>query len=308
MATKQFNRLDADETAFFERELDYVKAQSYDEKMAPLEYARFIPVSSEAPAAATTITWTSYTSYGMAQFIASYAKDFPRSDIVGKENTIKVFSLGNSYGWNIQEIRQSQMANKRLDVRRINATRRGMEEKIDQIAWNGDADHGINGFIKYPGTTEYTVPADGTGTTKTWSTKTPDQILRDLNGLKNAVFIGTNGVEQINTILIPMEQMDLIKNTRVGTTSDTTIYEFFVRNNPGIMIEGTRYMKGAGTGGIDVMIGYNRSPDYLTFELPLPFEQTEMEKEGLEYKVPCHARVAGTIIYYPSSVAWSEGI
>lgn len=303
---KDLYKMDANESAFFAKQLEYVKSQTYDEKMAPLDFMRFIPVSSEAPLGATNITWRSYTSYGMAKFIADYAKDFPRVDLGGKEESVKLHELGASYGWSITEIRRAQMAGVALETRKARAVRRAFEQKMDSIAWNGDADRNLPGFIKYTGSTEYTVPNPGSGTE--WVNKTADQILTDLNGIKNAVYIGTNGVEQINTILMPLEQFDLIKNTRVGTNSDTTIYEFFTRNNPGIMVEGTRYMKGAGTAGADVIQGYARDADHLEFHVPMMFEQFEAEKEGMEYKIPCHAIVGPVVAYYPAAIAWGEGI
>jgi hypothetical protein len=301
-------RLDAAESAFFTRQLEYIKAKSYDEKLAPLNYAQFLPVSGEAPLGATNITWRSYKGFGLAKIISDYAKDFPRTDIGGEEHSIKLKDIGVSFGYSIQEIRRAQFGGLDLEQRKANNARRAVEQKINSLAWVGDATHGIQGFIKYPGTTEYTVPATGTSTTKTWSTKTAAQILTDLNGIKNAVYIGTNGVEMIDTILLPMAQFDLIKNTLIGTSSDTTVYEFFVRNNPGITIAAVRELDGAGTAGADMFIAYKNDSDHLSFELPLAFEQFEAEREGMEYTIPCHAICAGTLVYYPQSISWGEGI
>ena len=305
---KPVDRLDSGESIFFKRQLEYIKAKTYDEVLADLKYAQLIPITSEVPQGATEMTWRSYKSYGFAKFISDYATDFPRVELGGTENTVKIKDIGVSYAYTIKDIRRAAYANIDLSSRKALAARRAIEEKLNQVAWFGDTTAGIQPFIKYPGTTQYTVPATGTGSTTTWSTKTPDQILVDLNGIMNAVVIPTFGKETVDTILLPITQMSLIKNTRMGTYNDTTIYEFFTRNNPGINLEVVREVAGAGTGGKDVFIAYKKDPDVIAFELPVAFEQLEMDKEGMEYVTPCMASVAGTICYRPAAVAWGEGL
>jgi hypothetical protein len=305
---KPVNHLDANESVFFKRQLEFVKGRTYDEKLADLKYQMVLPVSAECPEGANEITWRSFSGVGLARIVSDYAKDFPRTDIGGEEHTVKVKYVGSSYAYSLLEIRRAAYAGADLTSKRALMARRAVEEKLNSLAWDGDVKAGVQGFIKYPGTTEYTVPTTGTGTTKTWSTKTAAQILTDLNGLKNAVMIGTSGKETINQILLPIAQYDLIKNTLIGTASDTTVYEFFVRNNPGIAIDWVRELDGAGTLATDMMIGYRKDAEHLTFEVPNAFEQLDEEHEGLSYEVPCMASCAGVIVYYPQSIAWGEGI
>jgi len=305
---RPFDRLDADESPIFARQLEYVQSRVFEEKLTPVNYSKYLPVTSEMPMGATTMTRRYFKGFGRAKMIADFAKDFPRVDIGGSEVSVKAKDIGVSYGYSIDEIRRAIYAGLDLEQRRANMARVAVERMLDSLAWLGDADYGIQGFLKYPGTTEFTIPATGTSTTKTWSTKTPAQILTDLNGIKNAVYIGTSGVESINTILLPMAQLDLIKNTVFSAGSDTTVLEFFLRNNPGIAVEELRQLDGAGTGATDMIIGYKKDPQYLSFELPMPFEVFEADKEGMTYSIPCRARVVGTLVYFPSSVAWGEGI
>jgi hypothetical protein len=210
MQTKHPMKLDAGESVFFKRELEYIKARTYDTKQKVLKAISLFPVSGEAGPGATEITFRKYTGVGFAKVIADYASDFPRVDVYGEEVTRKVKGLGDSYGYSIEEIRASQMANKNLDQRRANAARRAQDELVDRIAWNGLVNYNIPGFINYPGISEYTVPNDGTGTTKTWSTKTADQILRDMNSLAAKVVEVTSGREIPDTILLPLQQYNLI--------------------------------------------------------------------------------------------------
>lgn len=306
--SKSVNRLDGDDAIFFKRQLEYVKSQTYDEKLADLKYAQFLPISAEADAGATEITWRSFKGFGFAKIIADYAKDFPRTDIGGEEHTVKIKDLGSSYGYSIREIQRAAKAGVALEQRRAFFARRAIEQKLNTIAWSGDTAAGIQGFLNYPGTSTYTVPATGTGSSKLWSTKTADQILTDLNGIVNTVIEGTYGKENPNMILLPLAQLNLIKSLRVGTVSDTTVYQFFTQNHPGVMIDWLKELDGAAADGTDLFVAYVKDSNHLTFEIPNAFEQLEEEKEGMEYKVPCWGSTAGVIVYYPQSVCFGSGI
>src|SRR5690606_26708345 len=70
------------------RQLDYVKARTYDRKLPPMNGLTLVPQSSDTPEWAETITYRSYDSVGMAKIIANYADDLPRVDVTVKENTM----------------------------------------------------------------------------------------------------------------------------------------------------------------------------------------------------------------------------
>lgn len=302
--------LDAGESAFFTRELEYVKTRSYDTKYKQLKAINgLLPISTEAGNGMTEITYRKFTMIGFAKIIADYAHDFPRVDIYGEEATVKIKGIGDSYGYSIKEIRSSRQTGKRLDQRRADTARRAVEEKIDSIAWNGSALDGLNGFINYPGITEATVPADGTGASKLWSVKTPDQIVRDITNLFAAVVTTTNGVEQPDTLLLDLDHWQKIATTRMGSANDTTILEFVMKTNPYIKrIEWLNELKTAGASGTSRMMCYANDKEHLTLEIPQAFEQFDPVQKGMEFEIPCHAETAGVIVYYPLSIAFGDGI
>lgn len=303
-------KLDANESAFFDRELKYVKARSYDTKYKDLKYSNLLPVSMEAPSGAREITYQKYTKIGFAKIISDYSNDLPRVDVYGEEVTQKVKSIGDSFGYSIQEIRESQMAGKSLDQRRANAARRAQEEKHNTIAWNGDSEYNLQGFIDFPGITEYTLP-DGTGGTTDWASKTPDEIIADMNGIVTAVISSTNGREVPDTMLLPIDQYELIATTRMTGDSERTILKFFLENSAHIktvdwLVELTD--AGSADDSNDRMMVYKRDPENVTYEVPQAIEQFEPQQKGLEFVIPVHSRSGGVIVYYPLSVAYADGI
>lgn len=316
MLIRQNSNLDAGETLFFTRELESIKAKTYDVKRANLNAFNLIPVDSTVGAGAESIVYQQYDMTGIAKVIANYADDLPRADVKGKEFVAKIKSVGNSYGYSLQEIRAAQFAGKPLQQRKADAAMRAQLEKWNHIAFYGEAENGLPGWLTNANIPSAAAPNDGASSATTFASKTPTQILRDLNDLVNGIVTLTKGAEQPDTLVLPIEQYTLIATTVFGTASDTTILEMFLKNSPYITsVEKAHELSAASlaAAGItdftgDIAIAYNRSPDAFTFEMPQYFEQFQAEQRGLEFVVPCHSRVAGVLVYYPLSQSILEGI
>lgn len=307
--------LDANESVMFARDLEVIKKKTYDTRFPELKATQLIPISTDAGPAAESITFRSYTEIGIAKVISAYADDLPRADIKGTEHTYPVRSIGSSYGFSIQEIRGSQMMGKQLPQRKANAARMMIEQKINKIGWTGDTEAGLTGLINNTNVTRVAAPGDGSGSATTFISKTPAQILRDLNALVNGIVELTKGVEVPDTLLLPLAQYNYLSVTPYSTYSDKTIMQYFKETNLYIKnVISVLELKDAGVGvsplaaGEDIAIAYKRDADKLTFELPVPFEQFAPQERNLEQVVNCHARSGGVIIYYPLSVAILEGI
>lgn len=306
---KKLEHFDADESVFLQRQLDYIKSKTYDVKYAELKARKLIPVSSEADPGAEKIFYRQYDQSGLAKVIANYADDLPRADVKGKEFFAQVKTLADSYGYNIQELRAAAFSNVPLEQRRANAARRAIAQLENSLAFFGDTEANLGGFFSNPNIGSVTIPNDGTGTSTLWSTKTSDQILRDLNLVANTVVSQSLGVEIPDTLLLPLEQYNYIASTARSANSDTTILNYFLQNNPYVkQVEWVNELKDAGSGNAEVILAYRRDPEVLTMEVPSDFEQLELQVRNLEYVIPCMERFGGVLIYYPLAIAKGEGI
>jgi hypothetical protein len=302
-------RLDSNESVFFNRELAYVKAKSYDAKYAELKGLSLIPISTEAGAGVNEIIFHQYRGVGFAKVIADYAKDFPRVDIYGEEKAVKVKGIGDSYGYSIKEIRASQRTGKNLDQRRAITARRAHDEMMNRMALKSNTADGTFGLLDFPGITEVTLQADGTNSSKTWASKTPDQIVRDINDLVSAVMEPTSAREVPDTLLLPIAQYNDIATRRIGEAGEKTLMRYILDNSPYIKrIDWLSELKNFGAGGTNRALVGRFDEEHLTLEIPQPFEQFEAQQEGMEFTIPCHSECAGTIIYYPLAFAYADGI
>ena len=306
-ATNKFNA-DAYESIFFARELEYIKSATYDVKRPMLSALDLIPIDTSAGEGAEYITYRQYDTVGMAKIIANYANDLPRADVVAREFSSPVRGIGNSYGYSIQEIRASNMVGKSLDSRKATAARRAQDELANKIAWLGDSEYNLPGFLNNANIPTYTVPADGTGSSKLWSNKTPDQILRDMNAMVTTPSVTTKGVHKVDELWLPLQQYSYIAQTVRSTASDLTILEAFKRGNPGVTVRSVVEMEGAGAGATNRMVALERSKENFEIALPMPFTQHSVQQKGLEFEVPCESRMGGVVVYYPLAFIFGDGI
>ena len=309
--------LDAGEQIFFDRELEHVKAKTYDIKYPEYKAKRFMPVSSDAGSGAESITYQQFDHVGMFKIVSSYADDLPRSDVKGKEFTSPVRSIAGSYGYSIQAIRSAIQAGKPLETRKADATRRSYEQRVNDIAWNARPTlakyAGLTGLLYNPNVTKYEVDDGAASAVKPWAGKTSEEILTDMNKAVDTPIKLTLGVSTANTLLLPLDNYTLISSMRNSDSSDLTVLEYFKRNRPGVTVDWVNDLTDVlnprtGSGQTNVMIAYNLSPEVLTLEIPQAYEQFPSQERNLEFVVPAHGRIGGVIIYYPLEIAIIDGI
>jgi len=307
-----------DASVFFARELDYIKSQSYDVEYPELTALSIFPISSEVDPGAETITYYSYDKTGIAKLISNYATDLPRADVKGKPTTASIKSIGDSYGYSIQEMRASRMAGKSLDVRKGESARYQIDRLNNQIAWAGDEETGLVGVLSSANDIPlYTLPIGVNGSIS-WGDKTPTEIMADINGMQKQVAAATKNVERPDTLVLPSDVYIDISTRQIENTG-YTVKRFIEENAPYLKDiipaselqsdspETNPYGASDGTGQ-NVALLFKNDARKLTIENPMPFYQYPVQPKGLEVVIPCEARTAGAIIYYPLSLLIAVGV
>ena len=283
-----------DASVFFARELDHVKAQSYDVEYPELTALHLFPQSSEAD-----------------------STDLPRADVTGKPSFAKIKSIGDSYGYSAQEMRASRLAGKSLDARKGESARYQIDALTNKIAWCGDEESGLMGVLSDGQNIPlYTIGANAGGKTK-WADKSADEILADVNGMAKQVAKITKNVERPDTLCVPADVFMDISTRRIPDTS-TTVLAFIQEHAPYIKNvvstaeldadspETNPYATSGNPQGVAFL--FKNDPRKLTLENPMPFYQYPLQVEKLETIILCEARTAGVIVYYPLSALIAVGV
>jgi hypothetical protein len=305
---KLTNRMDKAEAAFFARETEYILTRTFDAKPPENKGLLLVPMAHGLPLGINEITYRRYFEAGESKIIADYAEDYPRVDVFGEEFTAKVYDIGDSFGYSIREIRASMRTGKRLDQRRAMAARKSNERKLNKITLLSSTDCGTFGLLDYPGITEATLPADGTGDSKSWRNKSADQILRDITDLLNAVIHPTNGAEVPDTLLLPLKTYTHLTTTRLGDT-EVSLFKYIRENFPQLSkIDWLNELSGMGAGGSNRIFIGKIDADHVENQIVTYFEQLDTEHKGGTYTIPCQSSTAGVIAYYPQAFAFADGV
>lgn len=305
-------RLDANETVFFARQLEFIRSKVFDTKRPPMSALEVFPIDTSVPEWAETVTYRMYDATGVAKIIANYADDLPFVGVQGKEFSSSIKSLGDAYGWSVQELRAAAATGYPLKSNKAVMAKRAHDIAVNQIAWFGDANANLPGLLTNANIPAYTVPADGTGSSKLWTTKTADQIIRDMTGIVNTVFTQSKGVHKATELWLPNANFVLVNSTVRGTTanpSPDSILAVFLKNNPGVRVRNLLELENvAALSNLNVMVAAENSLENYQLILPMVFKEYPPEAQNLAWKVLCESRVGGVVIEYPLAFAIGTGI
>ena len=157
-----------------------------------------------------------------------------------------------------------------------------------------------------------------TGSATTWASKTPQQILADINTALTAVW-AANGYDETaipNHILLPYEQYTYILNTMVTDLATETILDFVMKNNiaakngGSLFIGATRWCKGTGTSGKDRMVVYVNHERFVKEDelVPLSRIMSQPNVANVCYDTAYMANISEVQILYPTAILYMDGI
>lgn len=300
-------RLDAGENVFFARQLEHISAKTYDVQYPELRARRFLNVNNEVDTGVEKYTYRTYDTFGHAKVTKDYSGDIPRADVDGVENSVDIFASASSYGYSLQEIRNGRFAGVDLDAKKAAAARKIIEKQLDDLMLDGDSSKGILGLFALANTETYTVPA-GASTFQNFARKTADEMKTDLHALARRIVTQSNGVEMPNMMIMPLSIYDIVGTQKMGDGDSRTVLKAFLENDPHIQrIDWSEKLETAGAGSVTRTVALNDDPMKVEFIIPQEFESIPPQERDFTFVVPCHARTAGCVAYYPKSICYADG-
>ena len=320
-------RADANETALFARQLEYVFTQTYDILYPDLKARKLIPVNTQVPAGADSFTYAQFDKIGVAKIVHNYSQDFPNADVVGKQFKQAIVSLGDSYQYTIQDMRAAALAGQPLESRKAEAARYAMEVLLEKLAVSGDTGTGLLGLSNAPSIQAITkVSQNNAGTTaSTWKTLITDalakgnitavaqEIQKDVNAMQRAIFDNTKGVHMPDTLVLPTDAYSVLATTpRAPGFTDDSLLDYILEVSP--WLNQIDYWSRLDTAGALVngvhgrMMMYQKDPQVLSLIVSQDFEQFAPQARGMSMIIPCHMRTGAVEVRYPLAVAFMDGV
>lgn len=280
------------------------------------DYASFVPVVTEGNEWARGTLFRSSDIAGTAEFLSGKGFDIPYADVT-QAQFLKAFELaGIGYEWTLEELQTAASEGRNLSDEKARAARSVAEQFLFNIAMTGHTEKNWTGLVNDANVPAANATADGTGSTSTWSTKTPDQILRDVNAGITGIFTTTKETQMADTILLPTARWLTISTTPRSSTSDTTILTYLQQNNAytaqtgrPLTIRGLRSLNTAGASSTARMVAYRRSPDVVRFHMPMPHRfLPPFQKSSMTWEIAGIMRTGGTEVRLPKEMSYIDGI
>jgi hypothetical protein len=281
-------------SVFTQNELTQIMTQAYERKYPKLKARELIPLKPGMNPGAMSWSFDRWNQVGEADWIGGNAADFNRVDVSKDRETNPIRMIAIAYGYSVEELLAAQFAGVPLDQRKANAAMRAMMVKENTILLYGDSGRGIPGLLTESKIPQIILPfGDWTAATAA------DNILADMNAVANAVWIQSAENHEPNTLLMSLDDYNIVSQKPRSTTSDTTVLEYFLRTSP--FIRDVRPLREMGSvPGIGrCLMAYERDPENLEGVVSLPPQQQAPQTRALETLVPVLSKQGGTVWYFP---------
>lgn len=300
--------------AFLTPQLYRIETEVYMTRYPSFDISRFMSVDTSGSMWDVGTLVYSMDNVGQAEYFAAGAFDMPYASNKMAQATLPYQLAGIGYEWNTQEMQRAAMLGRSLSSDKAQAAKQAADRFIYGLAMTGktprgEAEKGGTGFTNNGSAPSAQVAADGTGSSRLWSAKTPDQILRDVNEALTAVETGTGETSVATDLILPTTRYNYIASTRIDNTG-VTILQFLQQNNSAgerLNIQKSRALETAGTGSSTRMVAYENNPQVVKFHLPGPHQfLPPFQKSSLVYEVGGIMNVGGVEIRLPKAVVYRD--
>lgn len=295
-----------DGLAFFISQLANVEAKIYEAKYTSINFQELIPINTNVPEWADTWDYISYDAVTLGKFIGSSADDLPNVSLRANKTVVQIGYAGNKYDYSLDELRKSQQLRMPVDTIKGRAAFRGSQEHSQRVAYFGDSDRKMTGLFNNPNLALDNSVID-------WDTATGQEIVDDMNSLLIKLWIDSANVHLPNVLVLDSDRYAKITSTRMDSGTDTTIMQFFMKNNlfttttaQPIRVHPRLQLNAAGVGGKDRMMAYELNDENLGLVNPIPWRPLAPQPFDLKITIPCEYKISGVEFRYPFSGAYRD--
>jgi len=232
--------------------------------------------------------------------------------------------------YTVLELESALKIGRPIDQQKYQGMRLKHQMDIDAMVYIGDSDTGDKGLVNLPAyapgvpgvgiITNFPVGA-GVGATAAWSTKTPAEILADINFALNTVWMNSGWAVVPNRILLPTAQYGFIATQLVSAAGTTSVLRYIEENNilarsgaGRLEIYPCKWCNGAGAGGTigtpapgvsDRMVVYTKSPEYVRYPMTL-LARTPIQFDAIWQKATYYGRLGVVESIYPQTIGYFD--
>jgi len=274
------------------------------------ESTSFIRSAFAAPG---TLKNSSGSSGGNMPWLSAETTAIPGVEINGERIVLPLRLLGREVSYTSVELERSQLTGQPIDAQKMEAMNILYQMNTDQIVYIGSDDVKTQGLLNNDLITQTEV-ADGAAGSKAWTTKTPDEILADVNTLIEACWQSAAFAVCPDKLLLPPFQFSYIASQKVSSAGNVSILKFLKENSISLSVNGkeldiqpVKWLTGRGNDSEDRMVAYTN--DEMRVRYPMvPIRRETAYYQGIRYTAPYIWAFGGLEIVYPETLRYADGI
>lgn len=267
----------------------------------------------------TSNTFVDYATTGGNEsgIIGGETNDIPIMQANTQKDVWKVFTFANILKVPFVDQAKLQNIGRSLDDILDKGIRLNYNKSIDNLVYSGLPAMGVYGLVNNPDVVTSAAPNGASGKSE-WSSKTPDEILDDINSLIAETWEASEYdlTGMANHILIPPNQYAFLVGRKVSDAGNISILQFLMENNIArnqgvdLVIAPSRWCTAAGTGGKDRIVAYVNEEDRINFDLPVPLSRvmTQPQVTEMAYLTAYAAQLGQVKVLYNSCIRYMDGI
>lgn len=226
---------------------------------------------------------------------------------------------GMECSYTIPELESSIQLNKPVDQEKLTGIQLKHQMDTDEMVYIGDTTLGYFGLFNNTAVTAGNVVVGAGGSTQ-WATKTPLEILADVNTVLNAGWAASGWAVVPRELRLPPAQFALLNSTLISSAGNKSVLQFIRENNLAatrgtpLNIQPVKWLIGAGAGGtpgvlgtVDRMVAYTNDQKYVRFPM-VPLQRTPLEYRSIFHITTYFGRLGVVEVRYAETLQYADGI
>lgn len=227
---------------------------------------------------------------------------------------------GMELKYTIPELESAMKLGRPVDQQKYDGMQLKHQMDTDEQVYIGDSSLSLYGLVNSPQVTAGNVIAGAQGHTE-WNTKTPDEILNDVNSLLNDTWAASGWAIMPSRLLLPPLQYGYIVSQKVSNAGNMSIIEFLrlnslsnAANGRPLDIQPLKWLVGRGVGGtpgtpgtVDRMVAYTKDRNRVRFPMTL-LSRTPLEYRSIYQITTYFCRLGAVEFVYPETLQYADGI
>jgi hypothetical protein len=240
-------------------------------------------------------------------------------DIAKIPNPLTPWALEIKY--TILELESAAKLGRPVDQQKYAGLQLKHQMDVDEMVYIGDTPMEVTGLVNNARVTNVTNVANGAQGTPGWMTKTPAEILQDVNEILTSAWSASAWAVIPDRLLLPPRQFGYISTQPVTAAGDKSILKYLMENNlmttsgrGKIDILPVKWLTGAGAGGVigvddghDRMMVYQKDKDRVRYPMTM-LQRTPIQYMSIYHQTTYFCRLGVVEVVYPETIAYRDGI